>query len=75
MFFASIPCFDCLVRREYTRNLRDGHDDCYEAKAIGIACHNGVVATMSAATRSRPAARLTPANCGAVHPSMRSARP
>ena len=43
IFFASIPYFDCLVRREYTRNLRDGHGDYYEAKAIGIECHRGVM--------------------------------
>jgi hypothetical protein len=39
--FASIPYFRCLVRREYTRDLKDGHGEYYEAVAHGVRCLRG----------------------------------
>ena len=41
LFLSSIPFFDCLVRKEYTRDLRDGHGSYYSAKAVGIRCQRG----------------------------------
>jgi hypothetical protein len=38
---ASIPYFDVLVRREYTRDMADGHGDYLEGKAIAVECRRG----------------------------------
>lgn len=38
---ASIPYFRCLVRKEYVRDLQDGHGDFLEATAIGVMCVRG----------------------------------
>lgn len=37
----SIPYFRTLVRREYLRDLQDGHGDYLEATAIGVMCVRG----------------------------------
>src|SRR5215471_7421865 len=37
----SIPYFHCLVRREYTRNLVDGHGTYLRALAIAAWCRRG----------------------------------
>ncbi len=41
LFLASIPFFDVLVRREYTRDLKDGHGDYLSGKAFGVQCRRG----------------------------------
>lgn len=41
LFLASIPYFQCLVRREYTRDLRDGHGEYLSALAIAVECRRG----------------------------------
>lgn len=38
---ASIPYFRCLVRREYLRDLEDGHGEFLEATAIAVHCVRG----------------------------------
>lgn len=38
LFLASVPFFDCLVRREFTRNLQDRQGEWLHAKAIGVEC-------------------------------------
>lgn len=38
---ASIPYFRCYVRREYLRDLKDGHGDFLEATAVGVLCVRG----------------------------------
>lgn len=38
---ASIPYFRCLIRREYVRDLQDGHGDYLEATAVGVMCVRG----------------------------------
>jgi hypothetical protein len=37
----SIPYFRCLVRKEYVRDLKDGHGDYLEATAVGVLCVRG----------------------------------
>jgi hypothetical protein len=38
---ASTPYFRCYVRKEYVRDLKDGHGDYLEATAIGVLCIRG----------------------------------
>lgn len=40
-FFASIPYLKCLVRKEYTRDLKDGHGEWLQALAIAVECRRG----------------------------------
>lgn len=39
--YGSIPFFECLVRAEYTRNLRDRHGELYPAVAHAVRCVRG----------------------------------
>lgn len=39
--FDSVPYFRCLVRREFTRDLKDGHGDYFDAVAHGVRCVRG----------------------------------
>lgn len=39
--YGSIPFFECLVRAEYTRNLRDRHGEFYPAVAHAVRCVRG----------------------------------
>lgn len=41
LFLAPIPFFECLVRREYTRNLEDRLGEYLSAKAIAVRCQRG----------------------------------
>lgn len=38
---SSIPYFRCLVRKEYLRDLQDGHGEYCEATAVGVLCVRG----------------------------------
>jgi hypothetical protein len=37
----SIPYFDCLVRQQYTQNLKSGHGKFLEGKAVAVHCLRG----------------------------------
>lgn len=39
--YGSVPFFECLVRREYTRNLRDRHGEYLTAVAHSVRCVRG----------------------------------
>jgi len=39
--YGDVPFFECLVRREYTRNLEDGHGDYLPAVAHAVQCKRG----------------------------------
>lgn len=39
--YSDIPFFECKVRREYTRNLEDGHGDFLPAVAHAVRCIRG----------------------------------
>lgn len=41
LFFASIPYFPCLVRREYTRDMKVGHGEFLTAYVIAVECRRG----------------------------------
>ena len=39
--FDAIPYFRCLVRREYTKNFKSGHDEYFEGVAHAVRCVRG----------------------------------
>lgn len=39
--FGAIPYFDCLIRKEYTQDLKSGHGEYLEAKAVAVLCIRG----------------------------------
>lgn len=39
--YGDVPFFECLVRREYTRNLSDGHGEFLPAVAHAVQCKRG----------------------------------
>lgn len=41
LIYGDIPFFECLVRREYTRNLDDGHGEYLPAVAHAVQCKRG----------------------------------